>query len=173
MEIRPTQPEDLPALVEIYDKARQFMRRSGNAKQWSDDYPSAETATEDLRQGGSYVCLDNGHIVATFFFSTEPEPTYRKIQDGHWLDDARYGVIHRVASDGSVKGVMRQVLDFCFTQTDNIRIDTHRDNQVMRDNLTRYGFRYCGIIHLLDGSERLAFQYKRKSESAVPPHFPL
>ena len=53
---------------------------------------------------------------------------------------------------------MREVLRFAFTMTDNIRIDTHRDNQTMRRLLARYGFIECGIIYLANGDERLAFQ---------------
>jgi RimJ/RimL family protein N-acetyltransferase len=53
---------------------------------------------------------------------------------------------------------MRDILDYCFTVTDNIRIDTHRDNQIMQHCLAKAGFSYCGIIHLLNGDERLAYQ---------------
>ena len=42
--------------------------------------------------------------------------------------------------------------------TDNIRIDTHKDNTIMQHNLDRYGFKYCGIIHIASGAERLAYQ---------------
>lgn len=31
---------DLPAIMRIYDAARQFMRSQGNATQWSGGYPS-------------------------------------------------------------------------------------------------------------------------------------
>lgn len=40
----------------------------------------------------------------------------------------------------------------------NIRIDTHRDNRIMQHNILKYGFSYCGIIYLLSGDERLAYQ---------------
>ncbi|MBQ5456348.1 MAG: GNAT family N-acetyltransferase, partial [Prevotella sp.] len=53
---------------------------------------------------------------------------------------------------------MKAVFDYCFTRTTNIRIDTHRQNVIMRNVLQKYGFRYCGIIYLLDGAERLAYQ---------------
>ena len=47
---------------------------------------------------------------------------------------------------------------FALAQYDSIRIDTHRDNSVMRNALLREGYRYCGIIHCWNGSERLAYQ---------------
>ena len=40
----------------------------------------------------------------------------------------------------------------------NLRIDTHRDNVIMRHVIEHYGFTYCGIIYLLNGDERLAYQ---------------
>ena len=40
----------------------------------------------------------------------------------------------------------------------NIRIDTHRDNRIMRHNIEKHGFAYCGIIYLANGDERLAYQ---------------
>ena len=47
---------------------------------------------------------------------------------------------------------------FALAQYDSIRIDTHRDNSVMRNALLREGYRYCGIIHCWNGSERLAYR---------------
>ena len=43
----------------------------------------------------------------------------------------------------------------------NLRIDTHRDNVIMRHVIDLYGFTYCGIIYLLNGDERLAYQLGR------------
>lgn len=158
MEIRKTETGDVETVVGIYEKAREFMRRSGNPNQWRPDYPSKESLLQDIKNDGSYVCLHEGRIVATFFFVIGEEPTYKVIKEGEWLNDQPYGVIHRVATDGTVKGVMHQVLDFCFGKIPNIRIDTHRDNKVMQNSLLRYGFEYCGIINLANGSERVAFQ---------------
>ena len=45
--------------------------------------------------------------------------------------------------------------------TDNIRIDTHKDNKIMQGLLERHGFSYCGIIYLLNGAPRLAYQRLR------------
>ena len=50
------------------------------------------------------------------------------------------------------------MLSFCLTHSDNIRIDTHRDNVIMRHLLEKHGFKYCGIIYLENGDERLAYQ---------------
>jgi hypothetical protein len=71
-----------------------------------------------------------------------------------------YWVVHRMASVIEVHGIFKSVLDYCFTKATNIRIDTHRQNVIMRCALEKYGFHYCGIIYLLDGAERLAYQLR-------------
>ena len=40
--VRPATEADLPAIMGIYEKARGFMRRSGNRNQWINGYPSRE-----------------------------------------------------------------------------------------------------------------------------------
>ena len=97
--------------------------------------------------------------VATFAFIKGPDVTYTNIYEGEWMDNSLpYYVIHRMASVHGVHGVFKSILEYCFERTGNIRIDTHRQNSIMRNALEKYGFEYCGIIYLLDGAERLAYQ---------------
>ena len=94
-----------------------------------------------------------------FAFLPSPEPTYAKIYEGDWLDDERpYHVVHRIASYPDVHGIFSCIMDYCFSHDPNIRIDTHRDNRIMQHNILKHGFTYCGIIYLLSGDERLAYQ---------------
>jgi hypothetical protein len=44
--------------------------------------------------------------------------------------------------------------------TSTIRIDTHRDNCIMKHILTKYGFTMCGVIYLADGAPRDAYYLK-------------
>ena len=55
-------------------------------------------------------------------------------------------------------GIFSSIMEFCFSHDTNIRIDTHRDNKIMQHNILKHGFTYCGIIYLLSGDERLAYQ---------------
>ena len=103
--------------------------------------------------------MQGNTIVATFVLRGGTDPTYNVIYDGQWLNDEPYAVIHRVASSGEVKGVIRVVLDFARRQYRNIRVDTHADNKVMQHLMQKEGFRYCGVIHCWNGTERLAYQY--------------
>ena len=43
-------------------------------------------------------------IVATFYYKEGADPTYMRIYEGEWINDSRYGVVHRITSTGNVKG---------------------------------------------------------------------
>ena len=159
--IRKSTPEDLPVILNLRDQAREIMRSYGNTLQWPDGYPAKEKFVHDIEQGCSYVMADDtGAIVGTFAFIPGPDVTYHVIYDGQWLDDKPYHVIHRIASTPNSHGILNAVLDYCESLDPNIRIDTHQDNLIMIKGLKKRGYQYCGIIHLLNGDERLAFQKK-------------
>lgn len=159
--IRKCVEADVPRLLQLADKARGTMRASGNMNQWVNGYPSCDVFLSDIERGCSYMLEQDGQPVATFAFLPGPEPTYNTIYEGQWLNDEPYYVVHRIASTSTSRGTLRHILDYCFTFTPNIRIDTHRDNAIMRHLLTKLGFSYCGIIYLADGAERLAYQKMR------------
>ena len=151
--------ENLPVILCLRDQAREIMRSYGNVNQWPDGYPAREKFEKDIETGCSYLMSDaSGAIVATFAFIPGPDITYKIIYDGQWLNDQPYHVIHRIASTPDSHGVLDAVLDFCESLDPNIRIDTHADNIIMINGLKKRGYQYCGIIHLLNGDERLAFQ---------------
>ena len=132
---------------------------SGNMHQWGDGYPSETVIFSDMEKHGGYVIEEAGRILGYFAFLPSPEPTYSKIYDGEWLDDMQpYHVVHRIASYPDIHGIFNDIMDFCFSHDVNIRIDTHKDNQIMQHNIEKHGFTYCGIIYLANGDERLAYQ---------------
>ena len=157
--IRLAKDKDLSYIMPIFDAAREKMQSSGNRRQWVNGYPSVEKVLEDIRQNGAYVVEDKGKIVAYFAFLPSPEPTYGKIVGGQWLDEEKpYHVIHRIAGAQGVHGIFNSMLEYAFSQENNIRIDTHKDNVIMQHLLQKHGFSYCGVIYLLSGDERLAYQ---------------
>lgn len=159
MVIRPTELTDIPLVMGIYEYARNFMRANGNATQWVNGYPSEELIRQEIKDSHSFVCIGGqGEIIGTFCFILGDDPTYRQIFEGEWLNDEPYGVIHRMATNGKHKGVADACLDWCMEQSDNIRVDTHKDNLVMQHILEKRGFRRCGIIFVRDGTERIAYQ---------------
>lgn len=152
-------PADGEQIMAVFLAAKGIMRSSGNMHQWGEGYPSLDDVKADIERDGAYVVEDGGQIVAYFAFLPSPEPTYATIYDGKWVDDTRqYHVVHRIASMPDAHGVFKSIMDFGFKQESNIRIDTHRDNHIMQHVIMKYGFTYCGIIFLLNGDERLAYQ---------------
>jgi hypothetical protein len=150
---------DVPVIMRLIEEARGIMRSCGNVNQWIDGYPSEETIVNDIAHDHCYLCEEvGGEIVASFAFIPCPEPTYKEIYEGQWLDDEPYYVVHRLASTAVSHGVFNDVMDYCMGVAGNLRIDTHRDNVIMRHVIERYGFTYCGIIYLANGDERLAYQ---------------
>ena len=158
MNIRAATIGDIDVIMEVFDAAKLFMRKTGNDKQWVDGYPSVELILNNIRNESFYICLSDGHVVGVFYFKVEEDPTYNKIYDGEWLNEKPYGVVHRIASNGTCKGIATFCLQWCFEKCNNIKVDTHRDNIVMQNVLKKNGYAQCGIIYLLSGAERIAFQ---------------
>ena len=109
MTIRHSTEDDVGRIMEIYSYARRFMAEHGNPDQWGPtNWPPEALIHNDIRDGNSYVCLNSkGRVIGTFFFTQgqDIEPTYRHIEEGAWRDNRPYGVIHRLAGDGSEKGI--------------------------------------------------------------------
>lgn len=155
--IRKATPRDLPRIREIYEMARQFMRKNGNHSQWGKGDEPEALIEGDICQGNLYV-LEEADIHAVFAFIIGEDPTYLEIEEGSWKSEEPYAAVHRVASDGNVQGVLGHVMDYCSAQVPHLRIDTHTDNKVMQHVLEKYGFVSCGIVHVPDGSPRIAYE---------------
>ncbi len=158
LQIREAISTDIAAIMPVIDSARNLMHASGNVSQWINGYPSEEVVAADIARHGGFVVEQDGQVVAYFAFLPSPEPTYADIYEGAWLNDEPYFVIHRLASLPQVHGIFMSVIKWAFRHTQTLRIDTHRNNTIMRHNLIKNGFSYCGIIYLLNGDERLAYQ---------------
>ncbi len=151
--------EDVDKILEIIDHARGIMRRNGNMNQWVTT-PNREMILNDINDKCSYVIKENGEICATFMFKIGLDDTYIKI-DGNWLNDNEYGVIHRIASNEKIKGVLSLAKDYALNHIKDIKMDTHEDNTIMQHLLLKNGFKYCGIIITTDGTPRLAYHLSK------------
>ena len=166
--VRKATYEDVPELMEVFGKAREIMRASGNMNQWSDGYPSEEIVRKDIDEGVCYVLPARGkdgkeRIIATMAFIPGPDPTYAKIHNGQWIDESPYYVIHRIAAAEPGHNAASKLLAWAFTQTECIRIDTHKDNVIMQHILTKQGFTHCGTIYLANRDPREAYQMSLKA----------
>lgn len=161
MKIRKATIEDLPKMREIFNYGRELQIQTGNPNQWEEGYPSKNLMMEDMEKGAAHVCeSDQGEIMAVLSVFTEPDPTYYEIE-GQWLNDEPYTTIHRIATSGVVKGVGQYCLQWVQERSENVRIDTHKDNAPMKYVLEKLGFAYCGVIYLDNGDPRDAYHYTK------------
>ena len=158
MEIRKTRIDELDKVMDIYAHARRFMAEHDNPTQWGNNKPSREQVEQDILAGKCHVCVEGESLAAVFYFAHETDPAYGKIYEGQWLNDEDYSVVHRIASAGTVKGAGSFCMNWACGQSQNVKIDTHKDNYVMQGMLKKNGFVHCGTIYLEDGEPRLAFQ---------------
>lgn len=142
-------------------------------------YVMCEAAGVDESQAAGTECGGVGQaesIIGTMALIPGPDPTYSYIE-GEWLGDEPYYVIHRIATAAPGRNVAKRMFDWAFDHirrvgqvagrssessetTSTIRIDTHRDNCIMKHILTKYGFTMCGVIYLADGAPRDAYYLK-------------
>lgn len=162
MEIRKATTQDFDRIMEIYASARRFMAEHGNPNQWGPTHwPPEDLIHRDIDRGDLYVCTQEGRIAAVFYYicGQDIEPTYAVIEDGQWLDPGPYGVVHRIASDGSVSGAGAFCINWAFDRCGHMRIDTHGDNRVMQRLLKKLSFVRCGTIYVEeDDYPRFAYE---------------
>ena len=156
--IIPAAEKDLSDILNIYEYARAFMKRSGNPGQWTNGNPGREILLRDIRKSRLYLCKDAGMIYGVFAFIIGEDATYGHIENGSWLSDAPYGTIHRIAGNGTKKGIFAEAVSYCESKIPHLRIDTHQDNHIMQHLITKHGFQKCGIIYVSDGSPRIAYE---------------
>jgi len=154
--IRNAEPCDMPRMLELYANARKFMAESGNPDQWWGGYPPQSMLEEDIAKGRLYVCEEAEKLHAAFVLAMGDDPTYAEI-DGAWKNEDPYGTLHRIASSGQKRGMMDVIVRWAFERTGNLRGDTHEKNLPMQKAFERNGFERCGIIHVEDGTPRIAY----------------
>ena len=156
MNIRLANTSDTNRIFEIYEYARAYMKAHGNPYQWGDDRPEKSITKDDIKNQRCYVMEDEGHIFACFVFTIGFEKEY----EAKFPSKDKYGVIHRVASDGSKRGIVERIVDFAKGKVNLLRIDTHEDNKTMQRAIERQNFKRLGIIYLEDKSPRILYELK-------------
>lgn len=158
--IRNARIEEFTELLRVFDVAKKYMRDNGNPNQWGADYPPLDELKREINEGLIYVLVNpKGYIYGVFMLMDKPEPTYSYIEDGEWIDSSAYGTIHRVAGDGSEKGIFSKIIEYASGRFNHLRIDTHEQNLTMQHVVQKHGFKYCGIIYLQNGDKRLAYEW--------------
>ena len=166
MIVRLSKIKDIPNILKIIADAKQYLA-SQKIDQWQNGYPNAEQVENDIKNGESYVVVnDKSEVMATSMFTTNPEPTYKSI-DGNWIihENEKYGVIHRMAIKKEFKkfGLATFMfhefhLQLVEKKIKSLKIDTHEENIGMQSLIKKLGYTYCGIIYTNYGAKRLAFE---------------
>ena len=165
--IRKATMQDLPAIVDIYAYARNFMVKTGNANQWGDGYPQKKILQEDLEKNQLYVYEEDGKIGAVFVFFIGKEQDYETSVSGEWTSPKPYGVLHRIAVVTYGKGIASKCIQWCYEQCHCMRGDTGQKNKSMQRLFEKNGFTQCAMIHPWYG-EMLGYEkYERRESTNV------
>jgi hypothetical protein len=157
---------EINQIMNIFSQAQEHLRLKG-VNQWQNNYPNLEIIEKDIKNENGYVITKNSKVIAFITVIFSPEISYEIIYDGKWISNGEYAVVHRMAIDNDYKKtilasfslLLKNIEQICLNKNIySIKTDTHRNNLSMQKILKKNGFKYCGIIYLADGSERLAFE---------------
>lgn len=164
MNFRKATVDDLEQIMAILDQARDDLRLAG-VDQWQNGYPNEAIISADINNDNSYVLEKDNKIFGTVALEFDGDPNYNKIYEGAWLTEQAYAAIHRIAilREAKGQGLASQMIASIIKHSkarkvDSIRVDTHEDNKAMQRMLKKNGFEYCGVIFLVDGAKRVAFE---------------
>ncbi|MBQ9980116.1 MAG: GNAT family N-acetyltransferase [Oscillospiraceae bacterium] len=156
MEFYPAAMTDIDRICEITEQAKAQLKSMG-LDQWQKGYPNREVWDGDIRRGAAYVGAEEGTVIGTYTFQTEPDASYCDIE-GRWLSDKPYATIHRLCIHDDVKGrgAAGEFFAHAFTMAKNlgfasVRVDTHAGNTAMLRAVEKAGFVHCGTVTLREG----------------------
>jgi len=166
MKIMKAKINDVTKIEKLIKEAKLYLKEN-NVDQWQDGYPNSKIILNDINLKNGYILKDDKEIVAYFAIDLFEDPNYQEI-DGKWLNNGDYASLHRlcIANKYRGKGISDDIFTFVKGYVKNhriynIKIDTHKDNLVMKKIIENQGFEYCGIITLKrDKSLRMAYQFK-------------
>lgn len=166
MKLIPATSNHKEEILACLEEARTYFKKA-NIPQWQNpNYPCMFDVENDILNENAYVVIQQDHVVACAAILVEDDPNYQVIE-GEWICNGTYGVIHRIAVLSEMKG--KEIASYFFQYAKmlakqagcmSLRIDTHEQNHAMRRWIEKCGFQYCGIIHVEDGTPRMAFEFK-------------
>jgi len=160
---------EIEEIMSVIKDGKEFLKQQG-INQWQHGSPGCSDVENDIKQETSYVYELDGKIVATAMLNTY-DADYEKYLT-IWTKCNNYLVIHRLAvkkeyrSQGIGHKFMNDIILFAKENSvEYIRIDTHKDNVIMRKYLSKNNFKELDEIKLsiknsLDDKERIAYELK-------------
>ena len=167
--LRKAKNNELDKILQIINEGKQFLKEQG-INQWQHGAPGINDIEKDIKQETSYVYELDGEIVGTAMLNTY-DADYEKYPT-IWTKCNNYLVIHRLSvkkecrSQGVSHKFMNDIILFAKENSvEYIRIDTHKDNVIMRKYLSKNNFKELDEIKLsmknsLDDKERIAYELK-------------
>lgn len=166
--LRKTKYSDLEIVEKILKDGKKFLKEQ-NVNQRQHGSPSIEDIKNDIKEKTAFVYELENKVVATLKLANY-DLDYEK--STLWSTSEKYLALHRFAVLKSVrkKGVAKQILFSIIeyaknNNIKNIKVDTHKDNIIMRRFLLNFGFKELGEITLsmknnLDDKKRIAYEFK-------------
>lgn len=160
---------EIEEIMSVIKDGKEFLKQQG-INQWQHGSPGCSDVENDIKQETSYVYELDGKIVATAMLNTY-DADYEKYPT-LWTKCNNYLVVHRLAikkecrSQGVSHKFMNDIILFAKENSvEYIRIDTHKDNVIIRKYLSKNNFKELDEIKLsmknsLDDKERIAYELK-------------
>ena len=165
MKVKQAQAADIPAIMDIIEQGRAFLRSCG-VDQWQHAYPQLSDIERDVELERGYVLENEGVPAGYAVLTFGRDEAYENIAAGSWEGGADgYAVIHRMAVSDEHRGkgagceFARLLEGICADKGFLcIRTDTHEDNAAMQRMLQRRGFAKRGTIFLETEGRRIGFE---------------
>ena len=168
--LRPANPSDIPAALNICSEARSFQRACGNI-QWADGYPSEDVITRDVLARKGYIAELDGLPAGYCVIDTDGDVEYDRASR-LWHTNEPYVAVHRLAIADFARGkrlsvnilveVERIIRPLGFRV---IKVDTGLKNTPMHRLLASLGFSERGS-YTFPWGPRLAY------EKIIGPNLP-
>lgn len=162
---RKAQLNDIDEIMICVEDARSLLKEEGNG-QWQFGYPNRDDFLNDIKNGVSYVVLDEatGEIAGVCAL-TYYEEEYENLYEGSWLSNFDFMVMHRVAVKEKYrgKGFGKALFEVFILEGEkqgfhSLRIDTHKNNTQMVNLCNYFGFTCCGKVILKPNKDRVVFE---------------
>ena len=166
--------QDKEDAYKVMEEGRSFLKASSSS-QWQDGHPSKKTIDDDIASSSLEGLFADGLLIMICAFFFKEDPSYKKIE-GSWLlpSSKNYMVMHTFSVLSSFRGKGLSHLMFqkakeeaIIKHMDSVRGDTYKLNKGMQHIFLREGFKYCGIIYLVDekkDNDRFAYEYVLRKE---------
>lgn len=152
--IRKARPEDIRAVVRIYDAIHTQEEVGRLTTGWKRGiYPTEDTAADALAKGSLYVLERDGAVLAAARIDQIQAPAYREANWMYEAPDEDVLVLHTLTVDPAAmnKGCGPEFMAYYEEYArengfGHLRIDTNARNTYAREFYHRLGYREAGIV---------------------------